>query len=62
MQFAGLDRAAKSGIEGALIPDCGTDIAFWKSLRALQSPAQRRAFRDRTDRWTVGFLDTIDFY
>jgi hypothetical protein len=47
---------------GTLIPDSGTGIAFWRSVRALQSPEQRRAFRDRTDRWSAELLDAIDFY
>lgn len=47
---------------GPLIPDGGTGRTFWKSLRALQSPAQRQAFRDRTDRWSAELLEAIDFY
>jgi hypothetical protein len=47
---------------GTLIPDSGTGIAFWKSVGALQSPEQRRAFRARTDRWSVELLEAIDFY
>jgi hypothetical protein len=47
---------------GTLTPESGTGTAFWRSVRALQSPEQRRAFRDRTDRRSAELLEAIDFY
>jgi hypothetical protein len=47
---------------GTLIPDSGTGVAFWRSLRALQNSEQRRAFRDRADRWNAELREAIDFY
>jgi len=49
-------------LRDALTSDSGKGLAFWKSLRALQSKEQRRAFRDRTDRWSAELLEATDFY